>query len=346
MGGLFMPIKEDTILIQEIKELFIEVKNVDPDSLIREEELGKALSFSNFFDDFTKIINFFKKLTYLDISTLPTSQLTTLKNNITSFLSKIESIKTFTVDANNAMAERDNAANALISQYQYFFDQLSPIITYCEKDGTDYQALQLEVNKIVEDINAKFIEISEEFDQRKSELDIVIDAVKKAAQEVGVTQHTINFESASKKYKTLSYCWLAAISVTTIIIICASLFAFNSPIEIDPNDSYASYRFIQAAIARFTALFTLLIILFWEVRNYNAAQHNFIINQNKQNALSTFETFVSAARDEETKNAVLMQTTRAIFSNLPSGYLKNESADDGTSQIIEIAKSVNSKIPN
>lgn len=341
-----MPIKEDTILIQEIKNLFIEVKNVDPGSLIREEELGKALSFSNFFDDFARIINFFKKLTYLDISTLPTSQLTTLKNNITSFLSKIESIKTFTVDANNAMAERDAAANALISQYQYFFDQLSPIITYCEKEGTDYQALQLEVNKIVEDINAKYVEISEEFDQRKSELDIVIDAVKKAAQEVGVTQHTINFESASKKYKTLSYYWLVAISVTTVIIIFASLFAFNSPIEIDPNDSYASYRFIQAAIARFTALFTLLIILFWEVRNYNAAQHNFIINQNKQNALSTFETFVSAARDEETKNAVLIQTTRAIFSNLPSGYLKNESADDGTSQIIEIAKSVNSKIPN
>lgn len=341
-----MPIKEDTILIQEIKDLFIEVKNVDPGSLIREEELGKALSFSNFFDDFTRIINFFKKLTYLDISTLPTSQLTTLKNNITSFLSKIESIKIFTVDANNAMAERDAAANALISQYQYFFDQLSPIITYCEKEGTDYQALQLEVNKIVEDINAKYIEISKEFNQRKSELDIVIDAIKKAAQEVGVTQHTINFESASKKYKTLSYYWLVAISVTTIIIICASLFVFNSPIEIDPNDSYASYRFIQAAIARFTALFTLLIILFWEVRNYNAAQHNFIINQNKQNALSTFETFVSAARDEETKNAVLMQTTRAIFSNLPSGYLKNESADDGTSQIIEIAKSVNSKIPN
>jgi len=260
-----MPIKEDTILIQEIKNLFIEVKNVDPGSLIREEELGKALSFSNFFDDFTRIINFFKKLTYLDISTLPTSQLTTLKNNITSFLSKIESIKTFTVDANNAMAERDAAANALINQYQYFFDQLSPIITYCEKEGTDYQALQLEVNKIVEDINAKYVEISEEFDQRKSELDIVIDAVKKAAQEVGVTQHTINFESASKKYKTLSYYWLVAISVTTVIIIFASLFAFNSPIEIDPNDSYASYRFIQAAIARFTALFTLLIILFWEV---------------------------------------------------------------------------------
>lgn len=341
-----MSIKEDQPLIEEIKEIFAQIQNIDPGSLIREEELGKLLSFSDYFDDFVRIIDFYKRLTYLDISSLPTSQLTIIKTKATTFLSYINSIQLFTVDANNAMPQRDAVASNLINSYQDAFNQLSPIITYCEKEGTDYQALQIEVHKIVEDINAKYVEISEEFDQRKSELDIVIDAVKKAAQEVGVTQHTINFESASKKYKTLSYYWLVAIIITTVIIIFASLFAFNSPIEIDPNDSYASYRFIQAAIARFTALFTLLIILFWEVRNYNAAQHNFIINQNKQNALSTFETFVSAARDEETKNAVLMQTTKAIFSNLPSGYLKNDSGDDGSSQIIEIARSLGSKVSN
>ena len=52
-----MPIKEDAPLIKEIKELFTKINNIDPGSLIREEELGKALSFSNFFDDFTRIIN-------------------------------------------------------------------------------------------------------------------------------------------------------------------------------------------------------------------------------------------------------------------------------------------------
>ena len=52
------------------------------------------------------------------------------------------------------MPERDAAANALISQYQYYFDQLSPN-NILRKEGTDYQALQIEVNKIVEDINIK-----------------------------------------------------------------------------------------------------------------------------------------------------------------------------------------------
>ena len=341
-----MPLKEDALLITEIKDLFTEINNIDPGSLIREEELGKSLSFSDFFKDFTRIINFFKKLTYLDISTLPTTQLTLLKADISAFLNQIENIKAFKVDVNNAMPERDAVANALISQYQYYFDQLSPIITYCEKEGTDYQALQIEVNKIVEDINIKSKKISDDFDSKMLELNNTLEAARKAAHEVGITQHTVNFEEASKKYKSLSKYWLYSIIFTGFIIIIFSLYIFNLPIKIEANDPYASYRFIQAAVARFTALFTIVILLFWEVRNYNAAQHNYTINQNKQNALSTFETFVSAARDEETKNAVLMQTTKAIFSNLPSGYLKNDSGDDGSSQIIEIARGLGSKVSN
>ena len=41
-----------------------------------------------------------------------------------------------------------------------------------------------------------------------------------------------------------------------------------------------------------------------------------------------------------------MQTTKAIFLNLPSGYLKNDSGDDGSSQIIEIARGIGSKVSN
>ncbi len=341
-----MSIKEDLPLIEELKEIFAQIQNIDPGSLIREEELGKLLSFSDYFDDFVRIINFYKRLTYLDISSLPNSQLTTIKTKATTFLSYINSIQSFTVDANNAMPQRDAVAYNLINSYQDAFNQLSPIITYCEKEGTDYQALQIEVNKIVEDINIKSQKISKEFNSKMLELNNTLEAARKAAHEVGITQHTVNFEEASKKYQSLSKYWLYSIISTGVIIIILSLYIFNLPIEIEANDPYASYRFIQAAVARFTALFTIVILLFWEVRNYNAAQHNYTINQNKQNALSTFETFVSAARDEETKNAVLMQTTKAIFSNLPSGYLKNDSGDDGSSQIIEIARGLGSKVSN
>lgn len=340
-----MSIESDMPLVQEIKDYFIQIQQIEPQSLIREAELG-PISFAPYFNDFLRVINFFKRLSSLDINSLPSYQLSTIKEKILPFLDTINTIKNFKVDINNGVPQRDTLANNLISSYQSSYDQLSPIISYCEKEGTDYQALQLQVNQTVENINLKYKEIIETFEIKTAELNKILDAVKKAAHEVGITQHTVNFEEASKKYQTLSKYWMWSIISTGLIIILLSLYIFNLPIEIEANDPYAPYRFIQAAVARFTALFTLILLLFWEVRNYNAAQHNYTINQNKQNALSTFETFVSAARDEETKNAVLMQTTKAIFSNLPSGYLKNESGDDGSSQIIEIARGIGSKVSN
>ena len=118
-----MSIKEDLPLIEELKEIFAQIQNIDPGSLIREEELGKLLSFSDYFDDFVRIINFYKRLTYLDISSLPNSQLTTIKTKATTFLSYINSIQSFTVDANNAMPQRDAVAYNLINSYQdaFFF---------------------------------------------------------------------------------------------------------------------------------------------------------------------------------------------------------------------------------
>lgn len=340
-----MSIESDMPLVEELKDYFIQIQQIDPQDLIREKELGPT-SFAPYFNDFFRVISFFKRLSYLDINSLPYYQLSTIKERVLPFLDTINAIKNFKVDINNGVPERNTLAENLINSYQTSYDQLSPIISYCEKEGTDYQALQLQVNQTVENINLKYKEIIETFEIKTAELNKTLDAVKKAAHEVGITQHTVNFEEASKKYKHLSKLWLSSIVITGGLIIFLSLFLFNSPIQLEPNDPYASYHFIQAAIARFTALFTILILLFWEVRNYNAAQHNYTINQNKQNALSTFETFVSAARDEETKNAVLMQTTKAIFSNLPSGYLKNESGDDGSSQIIEIARGIGSKVSN
>lgn len=80
-------------------------------------------------------------------------------------------------------------------------------------------------------------------------------------------------------------------------------------------------------------------------RNYRAQAHNYIINKNKQNALSTFETFVNASSNEEIRNAVLLQTTKAIFSNPKSGYLKEDGSSDDSAHIIEIIKDV-SKLTN
>jgi hypothetical protein len=49
-------------------------------------------------------------------------------------------------------------------------------------------------------------------------------------------------------------------------------------------------------------------------RNYRAHQHNWTVNKHRQNASSTFETFVKATTDDQTKNAVLLYAAQAIFA--------------------------------
>ena len=76
------------------------------------------------------------------------------------------------------------------------------------------------------------------------------------------------------------------------------------------------------------------------LRTYRAQQHNYIVNKHRENALKTFEAFVSAAgSDQEIKNAVLLEATRTVFAPQVSGFIHQESEPDTRSaQVIEIVR--------
>jgi hypothetical protein len=101
-------------------------------------------------------------------------------------------------------------------------------------------------------------------------------------------------------------------------------------------------KLVTLAVARVIVISILSTAILFCVRNYSAARHNFVINRHRQNALSTFETFVKASRDDQTKDAVLLQATRSIFTPQVSGYLKTETEAPSPNQIIEIMRNLTS----
>jgi hypothetical protein len=62
------------------------------------------------------------------------------------------------------------------------------------------------------------------------------------------------------------------------------------------------------------------------------------VNQQRHNALNSFETFADAASDEATRNAVLVQAMQAIYSQQPSGYSSVTIDQPGVAQIVEVVK--------
>jgi hypothetical protein len=71
--------------------------------------------------------------------------------------------------------------------------------------------------------------------------------------------------------------------------------------------------------------------------------HNYVVNRHRQKALLTFEIFVNATRDESTKNAVLIQSTQAIFAPQPTGYLRTETEMPQVNQVTEIVRGLAGK---
>ena len=97
---------------------------------------------------------------------------------------------------------------------------------------------------------------------------------------------------------------------------------------------------------RFVVLTLLAFALGFTVRQYTSSKHNQTLNRHRQNALRTFETFVSAADDKETRDAVLLEATRAIFAPQPSGFLRAGHETESPSTIIEVIRRFSSGTAN
>jgi hypothetical protein len=159
--------------------------------------------------------------------------------------------------------------------------------------------------------------------------------VRQAAAEVGVAQHATHFRDEAAAQNKQSKWWLIA----TIAAFAATATWGVACFFITPPDSTS--HLIQYAVAKLIILSALYYALVWSAKNFSAHRHNHVVNKHRQNSLSTFETFVKAARDDpDTKNAVLLQATQSIFSAQPSGYVHKDSESESPNKFIEIMRSV------
>lgn len=96
---------------------------------------------------------------------------------------------------------------------------------------------------------------------------------------------------------------------------------------------------IQRIITKIIVISIFYYAALWSSRNYRSHRHLSVVNKHRQSALSTFETFVNAAADQQTKNAVLLEATHCIFSPAVSGYLGADE-ENPSNRIVEVLKTV------
>lgn len=308
-----------------------EFKSLDKRLLISRTQWG-SIDFSDAASDVDNVFEIADLLRDLPLERLPANAIQQITQALEDVLVWVRKMDAFTLQTSNPSNERNDVVNNLAVQQQNLYVQTHnwiPFLAYLKGD------IPAQLGRITasagqaEKIKADFEVYAA---AQRTEIDSTVKATREAAAEAGVGSFTEDFlkealqrEEDAGKWLTRSS-WGAAISV-----VAAIGFMFLHP----PQDSYLV---IQYATSKVVILALLIGVTAWCAGNYKANKHQATVSRFKAHALKTFQAFVQASDNEAVKDSVLLETTRSIFTHAQSGYLSNESTNDGTPRVLEIIK--------
>ena len=202
----------------------------------------------------------------------------------------------------NPMESRNLIVSKIEKQYLDFFEAASKVISFANQDGTDFE--QIENNK------------QESFK--------ILEAMRSASAETGVSQNAIHYSKAQKDHahqaqkwykwgKSLLFALIIATAVAGIVF-----FFISKKLDLD------------RLVLVYLEIATIVVFSLWVYavnfcnKNFHAEKHNEMINANKARTLATFRSFVDATEDESIKNQILLQAGLSAFSNPSTGFGKNQ----------------------
>ncbi|MDD5422891.1 MAG: hypothetical protein PHT32_05680 [Candidatus Omnitrophica bacterium] len=332
-------IEESKELKRKLKEELKIIINISPDSLSRVDELGINLSFSECKPIFEMVLKLFGNLNACDLNQIPRDKLKKLIPITNSAIQLFMQIKNFDPRITNPFQSRDDLINQLCSQYNSsYFPEIVPVVTYASMESNNISKLHAAAKAVIDKLQDDAVGFKKIADKEVKEIKDTVDKVRNAAAETGVTVHSSHFEKEANEQKKASSIWLWA--VIALVVITAGFGRWCLVYYLNNMEKMSIPQALQLAAAKLIIFSLLLTSLVWVGRIYKAHRHNYVINRHRQNALKTFEAFVKAANDDQTKSAVLLQATQCIFSPQPTGYITHESEPSGSPQILEIIRNM------
>jgi hypothetical protein len=325
---------------QELRKVLDALNAIQPESLVRADVLGKDLSFEAGLPVFRRTLDLFRDLSECNLEPLPFETLSQLHGVANQVLTYFQQIQNFSIQQHpqNPVQARDSLIQQLQDQWHSYYTTVTPHISYAVRRGTDFDTLEREARGTLALQKQLAAEFRTEKDKILAEMQGALERVRQAAAEAGVAQHAIHFKDEAEFHKRQSIYWLGATIAFALATIVYSLWSLGPQL----NDLSATTvpRAIQLIVPRLVVIFVLTFGFVWSARNFAASRHNFVVNRHRQNALSSFETFVKGAGDPQTKDAVLLQATQSIFVPQDSGFVKNENTPHPGSQIVEVVRGI------
>ena len=173
---------------------------------------------------------------------------------------------------------------------------------------------------------------------RRKEVDKIVQTARAAAGEAGAAEFTHEFRDEAALLEKRGKTWLLPTCVFALLaLILSILFVFYGVGEVPISNIEAAYRFGGRVIG----ISVLIYAAIWSGRVVLANLHLSSVNKHRAISLQTLQAFHHAAEDIATKDAVVLEAARAVYENVPSGYIGRQVAEHGgNTRMLEIVKGV------
>lgn len=185
---------------------------------------------------------------------------------------------------------------------------------------------------------AELRETVEEHERRAAK---AADATQTASAKTGVAVFTKQFEADTRYYRRRAFLWL----LTASGFLAAALWVAWRLLTLDPNQPFnsaqngPSWEWIVPLVGRVFILSLLTYATTWCGRMSLASQHSAAVNRHRANSSQTVEALRDSATEASTKDVVVSEAARAIFENVPTGYLGKQVDQPNASRTLEIFRS-------
>lgn len=331
----------------EFRELLKELSGLKAASFVRSEELGAAFNFLDAVAPLEALFALYRDLAQSDLDFIPDA---VIKNHLAlgrEVKKLLEAIQQFNPKQANATVARDQIIERVRQIYDGQWQRISPTLAYCSGKQKDLDAIRTQMAATEKEFQKAIATAHESLRTSDERAQKVLRGIEDAAAKAGVDKHAIQFSEQSEEHRYNAYYWMGATVLLAAIGAGVLHYIFIGqarPKALDAEE-------IKTGLLVFEVITRLMVFsffsfgMYWAARNYAAHRHNYVVNRHRQNALATFNAFVSAAgNDEGTKNAVLLQASQAIYAPQSSGYI--DSGGTGGPQatsIFEFVKSATGK---
>lgn len=305
------------------------------ENLVSRTDWG-SINFEDAREDLDRIFAIINHLNILPLDYLTDQAVKQIHLALNQVNEVLEKLNGFSLDQGTPTQIRDQLIKEVHQQADNFYTIATPWIPFLAYQKGDVEQNISALTSSVQEANNLVEAAKTDIESKHGEIEDIVVKAREASASAGAAVFTKDFDEESSTLRDTANRWLIATALMALITIgfAVLLWWVSEP----TNNPWQAAQKFGARIIVLVVLFTATL---WCGRIYKAIMHQAVTNRHRALSLQTFQAFSAAASDDDTRNAVLTETTRSIFATIASGYIDSESSSESPLKIIELSRAIN-----